>query len=146
MNRPKTIVNYEGPQGQALALAQSVDQLGQYLRQMGSLIGQMQRRMDELEAQQRAVTVSHADVKRLQGMIRARAAELCGKYGLGQPVRVDTRAAIRKDVLRKYGVKDLHDLPAAKLAGCERTISEWTSIRLMMEMRGRAAEAKGGGA
>lgn len=138
MNGNESTTVSADPRGQALTLAQNVDQLGRYLQQMGALIGQMQRRMDELEAQQRAVTVSHADVLRLNGLIRARAAELCGRYGLGQPVRADTRAAIRKDVLKKYGVKDLHDLPAANLAGCEETVRAWTSIRLMMDLRGRA--------
>ena len=114
----------------------STKQLGKYMLQMGQLIGQMQRRMDDLEARRARVTISHADVKRLQGMIRSRANEICRKYNLQDKDSPRLfRAAIKKDVLRRYQVKDLHDLPDAGLAGAENMIGSWVNIRLAMERR-----------
>lgn len=120
----------------APTLSQSVDQLGQYLGQMGRMVSAMQRRMDELEARQAAVTIRHEDVKRLQGQIRYRADELCRKHNLQDKdsPRI-LRAAIKKDVLARYQVKDLHDVPAAGLSGAEHQVNSWTNIRLLMERR-----------
>lgn len=120
----------------AVQLHQDVEQMGALLKRMGQVIGAMQRRMDDLEARQASVTISHAEVKRLQGMIRVRSDELCRMYRLqdDQSPKV-FRAAIKKDLLKRYQVKDLHDVPAAGLAGAEHTISNWVNIRLAMERR-----------
>ena len=124
------------PLSKVPALHENVEQMGRYLMQMGQLVAQMQRRMDEMEARQTQVTISHADVKRLQGMIRARADELCEKYNLQDrdSPRI-FRAAMKKDVLKRHQVKDLHDLPASALAGAEKQVDSWTNIRLIMERR-----------
>ena len=123
------------PQG-VVAMADNVQKMGQYIMQMGQLLGTMQRRMDEMEARQAAVTVRHADVKRIQARIRSRADELCGKYNLADresPKKF--RAAMKKDILRRWAVKDLHDLPDAALPAVERVLDSWTDIRLIMERR-----------
>lgn len=118
------------------ALAADVRQLGQYIGQLGQMIAAMQRRMDEMEKQQAAVTIRHEDVKRLQGLIRMRAEQICGKYELTDKDSPRIfRAAIKKDLLKRFGVKDLHDVPAAMLAGAESLVNSWTSVRLVMERR-----------
>ena len=123
------------PQG-VVAMADNVQKMGQYIMQMGQLLGTMQRRMDEMEARQAAVTISHEDVKRLQAKIRWRADAICGKYGLRDPESARKfRAAIKKDVLARYHVKDLHDLQAAMLPAAHKQIESWTDIRLVMERR-----------
>ena len=120
----------------AVQLHQDVEQMGALLMRMGQVIGQMQRRMDEMEARQAAVTVSHADVKRIQARIRSRADEICWKNNLQDKDSPRIfRAAIKKDVLRRHQVKDLHDLKAAALPGAETQIDRWTDIRLLMERR-----------
>lgn len=119
------------------ALQENVEQLGRYLAQMGQMMAAMQRRLDDMEARQAAVTVSHGDVKKLNARIRYRADELCRKYSLTDPGSVKAfRAAIRKDLLTRYQVRDLHDLPAASLAGAENMVDSWVNIRLAMERRG----------
>lgn len=138
---------YEGPAGledlmavmplsKVPALQENVEQMGRYLVQMGQLIGQMQRRMDEMEARQAQVTISHGDVKRIQAQIRCRADELCRENNLQDrdSPRI-LRAAIRKDVLKRHQVKDMHDLPAAMLSAVDTQVARWTSIRLLMERR-----------
>lgn len=123
-------------QESADALAANVQQMGKYLLQMGQLMGAMQKRMDELEARQKAVTISHAEVKQLQARIRARADAWCRRYELTDTESAKkARAAIRKDVLRTYQVRDLHDLPAAMLAAAEQQIDDWTDFRLVMAQR-----------
>ena len=100
------------------------------------MIGTMQRRLDQLEAQQAQVTISHGDVRRLQAKIRWRADAICSKYGLRDPESVKRfRAAIRKDILQRYQVKDLHDIPEAMLPAAHKQIENWTDIRMIMERR-----------
>lgn len=124
-------------QARVPALAENVEQLGRYLVQMGQMLSVMQARMDEMEARQAQVTIRHADAKKIMALIRARAAELCRKYSLEDPKSAAVlRAAMKKDVLKRYAVKDLHDIPAAGLSGAENLIGGWTNIRLIMERRG----------
>ena len=117
-------------------LVDNVDRMGKYILQLGQLVGSMQRRMDEMERQQAAVTIRHEDVKRLQALIRMRADEVCGKYEITDrdSPRI-FRAAIKKDLLKRCGVKDLHDVPAAQLPGAEKLVSGWTNIRMVMDRR-----------
>ena len=123
----------------AAALAENVDQMGRYIMQLGQLVGSMQRRMDEMEKAQAAVTIRHEDVKRLQALIRMRADQICGKYNLQDKDSPRIfRAAIKKDLMKRCGVKDLHDVPAAMLGGAENMISGWTNIRMAMERRAKA--------
>lgn len=123
----------------AVEFYQNVGQLGTYMAQMGQMLAAMQRRMDEMEARQEKITVRHADVKRIQQLIRIRTAEICGKYQLTDPESAKVlRAAMKKDVLKRWGVKDLHDLPAAAKDAVENAIGGWVNIRLVMERRGQA--------
>jgi len=123
-------------QESADALAANVQQMGKYLTQMGQLMGAMQKRMEYLEARQAALTISHAEVKKLQARIRARADAWCRRYELtGAESAKKARAAIKKELLRTYQVRDLHDLPAAMLAAVQQQIDDWTDFRLVMELR-----------
>ena len=84
---------------------------------ISGVMAAMQRRMDELEARQARVTISHGDVKRIGALIRA---------------------AIKKDILKRYQVKDLHDVPEAMLPAVENQVTRWADIRLVMERRAEA--------
>ena len=90
------------PLSKVPALQENVEQMGRYLMQMGQLVAQMQRRMDELEARQAAVTISHMDAKQLMARIRWRADEICRKNNLQDrdSPRI-FRAAMKKDVLKR---------------------------------------------
>lgn len=124
------------PMSKVPALQENVEQLGRYLAQMGQLITAMQRRMDEMEARQEKITVSHRDVLQVMARIRWKAGEICGKYNLqDRESGKKIRAAIKKDVLKRAQVKDLHDLPVAMLPAAEKQIDSWTDIRLIMERR-----------
>lgn len=118
---------------------QSVNLLGTYMLQMGQMMSIMQKRLDDLEARQAAVTIGHRDVLQLMARIRWKAGMTCMKYNLEDPESLKIiRAAIKKDVLKRYQVKDLHDLPVAMLPAAEKQIDSWTDIRLVMERRGNA--------
>lgn len=114
----------------------NAQKMGEMILQLGTMIGTMQHRLDQLEAQQAAVTISHGDAKQLMARIRWKAAETCRKYNLQDKDSPKIfRAAIKKDVLKRYQVKDLHDLPAAMLPAAEKQVDSWTDIRLLMERR-----------
>ena len=125
------------PMETARALQKSTELLDNYLNRMGALLEHVMRRMDQMENQMRAATVTHEEVKGLTRLIRNRAAELCEKYALdGAKDAQAIRAAIKKDLLKLYLVKDLHDLPAIARPGCEDRIRAWSNMRLIMSRRG----------
>lgn len=129
----------------AQAIQQNTEQLGAYLVQMGQIMLRMQNRLDELEEKQRLVTLSHDEVKAVQILIRNRAIEYCEKYGLTDAAsRRTISGAVKKAVLNRYGVKDLHDVPAIARQAVESQISKWADIRLAMKCREKSRA--GGGA
>ena len=120
----------------AVQLHQDVEQMGALMMRMGQIISTMQRRLDDLEERQAKITISHGEVKRVQGLIRCRADEICRKYNLqDKDSQKIFRAAIKKDVLRRWQVKDLHDIPEAAISAVDNLISGWTNIRMVMERR-----------
>ena len=120
----------------AVQLHQDVEQMGALMMRMGQIISTMQRRLDDLEERQAKITISHGEVKRVQGLIRCRADEICRKYNLQDKYSQKVfRAAIKKDVLRRWQVKDLHDIPEAAISAVDNLISGWTNIRMVMERR-----------
>lgn len=118
-------------------IAVNTRKMGEMILQMAGMMAQLQKRMDEMEQAQAAVTIRHADVKRINGMIRQRAEQICGKYELTDPEsRKVIRAAIKRDLLKRFGIGDLHDLPAAALERAGSLVDSWVNIRIVMERRG----------
>ena len=127
------VITREAAEGMAL----NTRKMGEMILQMAGMMAQLQARMDEMEKAQAAVTVRHADVKRLNALIRQRTEAVCAKYALTDPEsRKVIRAAIKRDLQKRFGVSDLHDLPAAALDRAEGLIDSWVSIRIVMERRG----------
>jgi hypothetical protein len=128
----------------AQALSGNVEALGAYLVQMGQMMNRMQKRLDEMEENQRKITLTHQDVKDLQGLIRLRAMEYCEKYQITDPACLrKVSAAMKKAVLTRYGVKDLHDVPAIARSAVEAQICHFTDIRLVMKCREMIASGSG---
>lgn len=128
----------------AQALSGNVEALGAYLVQMGQMMNRMQKRLDEMEENQRKITLTHQDVKDLQVLIRLRAMEYCEKYQITDPACLrKVSAAMKKAVLTRYGVKDLHDVPAIARSAVEAQICHFTDIRLVMKCREMIASGSG---
>ena len=116
-----------------------VAQLAEAVPKIVQTMMMMQQRLTELEERQRQVTLDHEEVRILMSLIRLRADEFCEKYALTDAGSVRAvRAAIKKDILKRYGVKDLHDVPAIARLAVQAQINKWTSIRLAMDLRARA--------
>ena len=125
----------------AVALQENTEQLGAYLVQMAQIMHIMQKRLDELEEKQKAVTVDHQEVKTIQQLIRMRADEYCEKYGLEEPKDAGKiRAAIKKSILQRYGIKDLHDVPVIARQAVEAQISRWADIKIVLRIREKHRE------
>ena len=128
----------------AQALSGNVEALGAYLVQMGQMMNRMQKRLDEMEENQKKITLTHQDVKDLQGLIRLRAREYCEKYQITDPACLrKVSAAMKTAVLTRYGVKDLHDVPAIARSAVEAQICHFTDIRLVMKCREMIASGSG---
>lgn len=120
----------------AAMLQANTEQLGAYLVQMAQMMMRMRERLDELEKKQKAVTVTHDEVKAIQLLIRLRADEYCEKYALEDPKdAAKIRAAIKKAILTRYGIKDLHDVPAIARQAVEALISRWADIKMVYRIR-----------
>ena len=116
-------------------LQQNTEKMHKYLLQMAQMMLNLQNRLDELEEKQKAATICHDEVLVIRQLIRMRADEYCGKYGLKDPKDLaKIRAAIKKSVLQRYGIKDLHDVPAFARQAVEDHVSRWTDIRMVMRM------------
>jgi len=139
--RETTEIALAGRQDELLSrLGEGVLTLEDCLGQMVRMLGAMQRRLDEMEARETQITIPHAEVVRLQGRIRARSREICEKYELTDAESGKAfRNAMQKEMLKKYSIRNLHDLPAAQLPAAERWIDGWSSMRLVMERRTKAA-------
>ena len=125
-------------------LSGNVEALGAYLVQMGQMMNRMQKRLDEMEENQKKITLTHQEVKDLQGLIRLRATEYCEKYQITDPACLrKVSAAMKKAVLTRYGVKDLHDVPAIARSAVEAQICHFTDIRLVMKCREMIASGSG---
>lgn len=125
----------------AAQLAANTEQLGTYLAQMAQIMAAMQRRLDEMEETRRQVTANHEEVKQLGVLIRLRAAEYCEKYELDGPKdAAAVRAAIKRGILKRYGIKDLHDCPQIALGAIQKQVDRWADIRLVMKLRDKHRE------
>lgn len=116
-------------------LGQNVEAFSKYLVQMAGVIQTMQARLDEMEKNQRAVTVSHAEVKGIQQMIRVHASDFADKYFL--PDVKPVRNAMKKDLLKRYNVKDLHDLPVSAMTQIMNYLDHYANIRLVIDQTNR---------
>ena len=114
-----------------------VDRLAASVGQLGRIVAAMMRRMDEMEKESaRRVTISHAQALQLQRAIRARAADICRQYALNDPQDAAAfRAAIKKELLARWQVRDLHDLPLNALAAAGEQIARYADFGLVMERR-----------
>ena len=125
-------------------LSGNVEALGAYLVQMGQMMNRIQKRLNEMEENQRKITLTHQDVKDLHVLIRLRAMEYCEKYQITDPACLrKVSAAMKKAVLTRYGVKDLHDVPAIARSAVEAQICHFTDIRLVMKCREMIASGSG---
>lgn len=112
-------------------------QLVSITRQLAAVVGRLEARLAALEAEKSdKVTILHGDVNRLNKMVRARADAIGTRYEMDTAGIRRIRAAIRKDVLRQYGIRDFHDLPARLLPACQLLINNWSSLAAVKEAIG----------
>ncbi len=116
--------------------AEIINQMGIFLSKLTGLVTTLQHRVDELEAREYKVTLTHNDVKTINAMIRRKADSFCEKNRITDAGSLRAvRAAIKKDILQRYSVKDLHDIPAFALPNIEKQIETYANIRLVMKRR-----------
>ena len=116
-------------QATAEQLSGMVQQLGAYLIQLDARM----RRQEELL--QRRVTISHTQHKQLLAAIRKRASELSQRYRLPKEALAALRTELRHDLLRRYAIRELHDLPESAMGDALRGVSEWDSYSAVRRLR-----------
>ena len=107
-------------------------QMESQISQLAMMISQLNARLAAMEDDGK-VTILHQDALKLGQLIKARARVLADKYQLGPAGERRIRAAIKKAVLSQYGIRDLHDLPARRLAAARMLIEGWSSYQAIRE-------------
>ena len=107
-------------------------QMESQISQLAMMISQLNARLAAMEDDGK-VTILHQDALKLGQLIKARARVLADKYQLGPAGERRIRAAIKKAVLQQYGIRDLHDLPARRLAAARMLIEGWSSYQAIRE-------------
>lgn len=121
------------PENVLAALDANVNQLGSVVMKLSTIMLSMQHRLDELEENQKRMTVNHEFVKKLQASIRVYADQFCDKFSLPDPKPV--RLAMKKDILKQFQIKDLHDLPDSAKIGVVNYLEHYSNIRLVMKLK-----------
>lgn len=99
--------------------------------QLVRVVARLEARLSALEESKDAVTILHKDALALSRAVRERADEIGARYGLDEKAVRTVRSAIKKDVLRQYSIRDLHDLPAKALPACRTAIRMWSSLSVI---------------
>lgn len=123
------------PESAAMDLGRNVEQMGAYLVQMAHMMTRINDRMDEIEARERRITISHQQVLDLGALIRMRARQICDKYDLQPADERAIKGTIKREMLQKYNIKDFHDLPEVALPEVRRNVDRWVNIRIVMQRR-----------
>lgn len=122
--------------GAFLVPEESARQLSVQVAQLGRIVTVLARRMEDMEAQSaRLITVSHAQALQLWKQIRSKAQAVAQRYALPEDSEKKIRAAIKKELLTRIGVRDLHDTPLAAWDRAAGIIDGFSSIGLIMEIR-----------
>lgn len=121
------------------ACMQSLDtsaRLTDMVAKLGAYIAQLDARLRAQEdALSDRVTISHDQQKALMACIRRRAEEMCVKYGLPDKALAPLRTRIRRDVMARFAVKDLHDIPLRMLPDATHAVSAWDSYIAILHLR-----------
>ena len=104
--------------------------------QLVRVVARLEARLSALEEKSDQVTILHRDALCLQRAIRDRAAQIGERYRLSGDAIRKIRAEIKKDALRQYGIRDLHDLPARMLPACRLLIERWSSLAAIKKVMG----------
>ena len=124
---------WNAPAGTEPGMLTQTAQLAQGIARMMALIRQMEERM---AADAARITISHDQAKGLLLRIRQRANALCERHHLdGAGDAAFFRAQIKKAVLQRNGIRDLHDLPLRSLDAEGRWIDTFTDYKLVMKRR-----------
>lgn len=110
-------------------------QLQNVVTAISALYAQMDARMTALERERTAATILHKDALRLARLIRERSDDECARYGLGSAGRKVLIHELKRAVLNRYGVKDMHDVPQLRLQDAEKYIAAWPSFRAVIKAR-----------
>ena len=130
------------PAATARDLRKSVGEMQLILAQMARLVQDTRQQMEEMQSQQRQVTVNHGEVKKINAVIRSAAADFCNRHGFTDAADLRTvRADIRKAVLTRWQVKDLHDIPQIALGNVYKLIGNYGNIKLVFRLREKRRES-----
>ena len=114
-------------------------QMAKYIQQMAQIVLSLDRRINMLETLlSQRVTVTAAQARAVSNAVQAQAIALCAKHGFDYREDGEAfRRAIWRDVKAQFGVKDIHDLPAAYFELAVASVEKWTSFALIRKLRTR---------
>lgn len=118
-------------------LMQQYQQQETLLVRMAAMIEQQEKRIAALE--RRCITINSKQAKALSKRIGVRAQAVSDKYSLSKKSCGSIRTAIRREVLRQYGIADLHDLPVGYYELAGQLVDGWSSYTMVRKLRDKEA-------
>lgn len=127
----------ERESGYVVIRQEDAEMFTRQVRELTAALLLLQKEVEQMKRDNaRTVTINHQQARALAARMRERAEALCDKYGLDARIHgAAFRAAIKRDVLGGYGVKDLHDVPLHDLELAMQQIDSWTSYALVRKRR-----------
>lgn len=118
---------------------QLITRQGEQVAQMEQIVQVVVRLVAEVERldreMRRQVTVSHRDALAIGRAISSRSKDYAAQYHLEPEQAKKIRKAIKRDVLKRWSICDLHDLPEREKETCVAWIGEWADFALIAELK-----------
>lgn len=128
----------EAPGGGAFLVPEEITrQMAVSVAQLGRIVSVLARKVEEMEAESaQRVTVTHAQALQLRKLIDAKAQAVIEQYRL---IRCDSavqlRRLIKKELLTRLGIRDLHDIPLAAWDRAVGIIDGWSNIQFVLMLK-----------
>lgn len=118
-------------------LVQQYQQQETLLVRLAAIIEQQEKRIAALEKSK--ITINSKQAKAMSKRIGERAQAISDKYSLSKKSCGSIRTAIRRELMRQYGITDLHDLPVGYYELAGQLVDGWSSYSLVRKLRDKEA-------
>ena len=108
---------------------------------LSALWAQMDARITALEQEKTQATILHKDALIISRMIREKADGEAYAHGLDTHGAQLLRGMLKRQVLSRYGIRDLHDLPKCRYGDCTAYIGSWLSYLSIKKVREKLRHA-----
>ena len=120
---------------------QLITRQGEQLEQLAQVVVRLISEVERLDREtRRQLTIPHKDALAVLREITRRSKAYAAQYRLGPEQAKKIRNAIKRGVLNRWKIRDIHDLPEREKDACLAWIGEWTDFELITGLKREARE------